>query len=409
MEEQNMNTGQITSAWHKMGFNAASKSSSHLSAVEGILDTVYNSFLKTQQLDEEGKKKRITQLKKENEQEMNKQNDIIAAIESKNNWMEEKREKIQELELERIELRKGDSDIDSTSEVPPFIIASFITLLLTLYLFLFYSSTGFSVFYGIENGMDGFINSDVFSMAKDRGMGALIFVILFPVVFLAVGFALHTVLEKNKKLKKQKKRPKYLGIVMIFLITLIADSIIGYKISEGVHNNAVNMGLVRKTWKFEMIYSDINFYLVLILGFVVYVIWGVLLNYVLSHPYLKSYSEKTKLLLENLEERIQTQKSDLKQIVDAIHQLEGKLKNTETKIAYNRSLIHDYEADVIPVDTALLSSAVSKFMMGWQTFTTNAWGNTAQTRKHIEDALKTQENWLNTKINSLKSLKPISS
>ena len=64
-----MNTGQITSAWHKMGFNAASKSSSHLSAVEGILDTVYNSFLKTQQLDEEGKKKRITQLKKENEQE----------------------------------------------------------------------------------------------------------------------------------------------------------------------------------------------------------------------------------------------------------------------------------------------------------------------------------------------------
>lgn len=409
MEEQNMNTGQFTSAWHKMGFNAASKSSSHLSAVEGILDTVYNSFLKTQQLDEEGKKKRVTQLKKENEQEANKQNELVADIESKNNWMEEKREKIQELELERIDLRKGDSDIDSTSEIPPFIIASFITLLLTLYLFLFYSSTGFSVFYGIENGMDGFINSDVFSMAQDRGMGALIFVILFPVVFLAVGFALHTSLEKNKKLKKQKKRPKYLGIVMIFLITLIADSIIGYKISEGVHNNAVNMGLTRKSWKFEMIYSDINFYLVLILGFVVYVIWGVLLNYVLSHPYLKSYSEKTKLLLENLEDRIQTQKNDLKQIVDSIHQLEGKLKNTETKMAYNRSLIHDYEADVIPVDTALLSSAVSKFMMGWQTFTTNAWGNTVQTRKHIEEALKTQENWLNTKISSLKSLKPISS
>lgn len=394
--------------WETMGFRAA-QSSPHINAVEGILGTVYGAFLKQERLDEEGRQMRVKQLKKEIELEENKQNEITADIDSKTNWVEEKREKIQELELDRIDLRKGDSDNESTSEVPPFIIASFITLLLTLYLFLFYSSTGFSVFYGIENGMDGFINSDVFSMARDKGMGALIFVILFPVVFLAVGFALHTSLEKNKKLKKQKKRPKYLGIVMIFFITLIADSIIGYKISEGVHNNAVNMGLTRKSWKFEMIYSDINFYLVLILGFVVYVVWGVLLNYVLSHPYLKSYSEKTKLLLENLEERIQNERNDLQQIADAIHQLEGRLKNTLNKISHNRDLIRGYEANVVPVDTAQLRSSVSKFMGGYQTYISHHLEDASQAKKHIEEALKIQENWLNNKISSLKSLKPISS
>jgi len=177
-------------------------------------------------------------------------------------------------------------------------------------------------------------------MAKDKGNGALIFVILFPVIFLAVGFVLHSFLENNKLRKKRSKRSKVLGIILIMLITFVADSIIGYKISEGVHINAFNMGLVKDVWEFEMIYTDMNFYLVLILGFVAYVIWGVLLNYVLGHPYLKSYSERAKLLIENLNERIKSLRDEQSDNTRKLHRLESQLDTVNGRIlAKNNDII----------------------------------------------------------------------
>jgi hypothetical protein len=404
MEEQLLNTEENTLTFHQLGFKAAHKSSSHLSALEGLLATAYNYFLRKQELDEEGIQLRITQLKSEIEQETGKKNDLSSEITIQRERITTNNKRTEELELEKIDLRKGENDDEASSEVPPFIIASFITLLLTLYLFLFYSSTGFSVFYGIEENVSGFINSDVFSMAKDKGNGALIFVILFPVIFLAVGFVLHSTIEKNKFRRKRDKRPQYFGIILILMITLVADAIIGYKISEGIHNNAFNMGLTKDVWLFEMIYTDINFYLVLILGFVVYVIWGILLNYILSHPFLKSSSERTKLLIENLNERIRILKDELPELTKRVHKLESDRETVLSKITSKRNHIIGYEGNVIPVDTSLLNASVGEFMGGYQTYTTNSQGNTKKTKAIVQKALEIQEKWLTNKIDSLETM-----
>lgn len=404
MEEQLLNTEENTLTFHQLGFKAAHKSSSHLSALEGLLATAYNYFLRKQELDEEGIQLRITQLKSEIEQETGKKNDLSSEITIQRERITTNNKRTEELELEKIDLRKGENDDEASSEVPPFIIASFITLLLTLYLFLFYSSTGFSVFYGIEENVSGFINSDVFSMAKDKGNGALIFVILFPVIFLAVGFVLHSTIEKNKFRRKRDKRPQYFGIILILMITLVADAIIGYKISEGIHNNAFNMGLTKDIWLFEMIYTDINFYLVLILGFVVYVIWGILLNYILSHPFLKSSSERTKLLIENLNERIRILKDELPELTKRVHKLESDRETVLSKITSKRNHIIGYEGNVIPVDTSLLNASVGEFMGGYQTYTTNSQGNTKKTKALVQKALEIQEKWLTNKIDSLETM-----
>ncbi len=387
--------------YSQLGFKSAMKSSSHLGAIEGLLATAYNSFLKKQELDEKGIQDRILQLESEVVQEEAKKNELQGDINAQKEIIDSNRERTQELELERIELKKGDRDDEATSELAPFIIASFIALLLTLYLFLFYSSTGFSVFYGIDTDIAGFINSDVFSMAKDKGNGALIFVILFPVIFLAVGFVLHSFLENNKLRKKRNKRPRVLGIILILLVTFVADSIIGYKISEGVHINAFNMGLVKDVWEFDMIYTDVNFYLILILGFVAYVIWGVLLNYVLSHPYLKSYSERTKLLIENLNERIKSLRDEQSDNMSKMHRLESELETVNGRISAKNKDIIGYKGNVIPVDIALLKASIGEFMGGYQVYTTNSLGNTPETKALIQKALEIQDKWLKEKIKSI--------
>ena len=385
--------------YHQYGFRSAESSKSNPDAIDGYLDKVYEKFLNDQKLDEQGLKDRISRLKAEVQQEKSKKNDTNAEISSNKNLKLDKEKEIEELELERIDIKNGEGEIGDTSS---FVIGAFITLLLTMYLFVFYSSSGYSAFYGIKQGSLGFINPNVFSDATNKGGGVIALIILFPVIFLGLGFLIHDSLETNKKLVAQNKPKSFLVISSLLFITLIADIFIGYKISQGVHTNEFNAGLTNDTWKFKMIFSDINFYLVLVLGFVVYVIWGFLLNYVLSHTYLKTENEKMKLMLENIGNKITEKKKELSDIVTKIHKLESEIITSDNKIQEKEKDIIGYENGVIPINIASLKGSVGEFMGGWQTYTNGSF-NTNEALVKSNDAIKVQNNWQNNKIQNLNS------
>jgi hypothetical protein len=379
--------------YNQLGFRSAQKSQSNPEAVDGYLEIVYDKFLEEQKLDEQGLKGRISKLKAEVQQEKARKQDAIADINTNKRNKEDKEKEIEDLEIEKIDIRNGDGEAGDTT---PFVIGSFITLLLTLYLFVFYSSSGYSAFYGIKPGSLGFINPNVFADATNKGGGVIALIILFPVIFLGLGFLIHDSLEKNKKLVKENKPKQYLVIIILLVITFIADAFIGYKISEGVHVNNFNAGRTDELWKLNMIYSDINFYLVLILGFVVYVIWGVLLNYVLSHPYLKTESEKIKLMIENINNRISEKRKELSDITSKIHKLESDIVTIDNKIEEKTKDIIGYENGKIPINEASLRGSIGEFMGGWQNYTH---GNYSQKRADslIQETIKRQNDWLTRK------------
>lgn len=384
--------------FNQYGFRSASKVLSNSDSLEGFLDNVYDSFLNEQKLDEQGLKDRISKLKAEVQQERVSKNDSIAEISSSKRQKEDKEKEIEELEIEKIEIR---NDGGETSDTMPFVIGAFITLLLTMYLFVFYSSSGYSAFYGIKQGSLGFINPNVFSDAINRGGGVIALIVLFPVIFLGLGFLIHDSLETNKKLVLEKKPKTFSVIITLLFITLIADMFIGYKISEGVHTNVFNSGGTDEMWKFSMIFSDINFYLVIVLGFVVYVIWGFLLNYVLSHPYLKTENERVKLIIENLNNRINEKRNELSTIISRIHRKEGDVESSESKILDKENDIIGYQNGVIPVNVPLLKASVGEFMGGWESFTNGHYGNNITNL--LVDSNKEKENWLQNKLTNLKS------
>lgn len=405
MAEENLNgqsnsneeKGKIT--YTQYGFRSAQKSQSNHEAVEGYLNLVYDKFLEEQKLDEQGLKARISKLKAEVQQEKTKKNDAIAEISSNKRHKEDKEKEIEELEIEKIDIKNGDGELGDTSS---FIIGAFIALLLTLYLFVFYSSSGYSAFYGIKPGSLGFINPNVFADAQNKGGGVIALIILFPVIFLGLGFLIHNSLEVNKKLVAEGKSKSYSIIASLLIVTLIADIFIGYKISQGVHTNEFNAGLTDKIWKFKMIFEDINFYLVLVLGFVVYVIWGFLLNYVLSHSYLKTESEKVKLMVENINNRIAEKRKELTDIISKIHRFESDISNSESKTQEKEKDIIGYENGVIPINISSLKGSVGEFMGGWQNYTNGNFYK-EEALKLNNDAIKSQTNWLTNKIQNLNS------
>jgi hypothetical protein len=384
--------------FNQYGFRSASRVLSNSDSLEGFLDNVYDSFLNEQKLDEQGLKDRISKLKAEVQQEKVSKNDSIAEISSSKRQKDDKEKEIEELEIEKIEIRNEGGE---TSDTMPFVIGAFITLLLTMYLFVFYSSSGYSAFYGIKQGSLGFINPNVFSDAMNRGGGVIALIVLFPVIFLGLGFLIHDSLETNKKLVSEKKPKTFSVIITLLFITLIADMFIGYKISQGVHTNEFNAGLTDKIWEFSMIFSDINFYLVIVLGFVVYVIWGFLLNYVLSHPYLKTENERIKLIIENLNIKINEKRNELTNIISKIHKKEGDVESSESKILEKENDIIGYQNGVIPVNVPLLRASVGEFMGGWENFTNGHYGNNIGSL--LLEANKEKESWLQNKLINLKS------
>ena len=384
--------------YHDFGFKSAQYATSKPDTITNFLENVYEKFLNEQRLDEQGLKDRISKLRAEVQQKRAKRNETTAEISSNKQFKEDKEKEIEDMEIEKIDIKNGEGESGDTI---PFVIAAFITIFLTFYLFVFYSSSGYSAFYGVKEHSIGFINPNVFTDATNKGGGVIALIVLFPVIFLGLGFLIHDSIEKNKKNDLNGKPRQYATIAALLFITLVADAFIGYKISQGMHVNEFNDGLTDELWKFSMIYSDINFYLVIILGFVVYVIWGFLLNYVLSHTYLKTENEKIKLMIENLNSKITEKKKELADIVSKINNLTNFNVTLDHEISDKEKDIIGYENGVIPINIPLLKASVGEFMGGWGYYTNGAFRNNAES--FISAANINKDTWLNAKILNLNS------
>jgi len=221
----------------------------------------------------------------------------------------------------------------------------------------------------------------------------LAMIILFPVIFLGLGFLIHDALEKKK----------YFFIIGLLFFTLLVDAIIGYKISQSIHNNEFNSGLTNELWNFEMIYSDVNFYLVMALGFVVYVIWGALLHYVLVKYRELQPDQAIELRVDNLNRKISELRQALAEIVSKINTLKSQISTIENEIDDKEKDIIGYENGVIPVNVPLLQASVGDFMNGWFAYTNLMTPYDAV--KRSQEARELQNIWIEKKIQALNSEK----
>ena len=216
------------------GKECASYSKADPATLESSLVTVYNQFLTDQKLDAEGVRQRITRLDTEVLQKKNTKENLKSEIVSLEHQKDSKEKRIEELTIDRIKLKEGDAP---GGDLVPFVIGLFIVILLTFFLFVFYSSTVYSAIAGIKKGTFGLINPNVFADAQSKGGGDLAFIILAPVFFLAIGFLLHDALDKRK----------YLLITGLLILTFSVDAILGYKIAQNIHNNDFIAGLTNES------------------------------------------------------------------------------------------------------------------------------------------------------------------
>ena len=152
-------------------------------------------------------------------------------------------------------------------------------------------------------------------------------------------------------------------------------TIIGYKISEAVHHNKYIVGETDTLWSFNMIFSDVNFYLILALGFATYILWGICLHQVLSHPALKTLDEVTKEHIKKMDEKIAFEEKLVLEVDQMILSRTQQIYSIKEKINKLQQEIIDIRKGMVSININTIKGYVGAFKNGWITFLTNSQGN----------------------------------
>ncbi|MEI6949936.1 hypothetical protein V9K67_22305 [Paraflavisolibacter sp. H34] len=357
--------------YEQFGKEAAKDASSNSVQLKNYLEILYLRIVERASEDKGTIAKKIGQLKDNLLAENNTKKRLDAENKTHRSEIEDLKGQIQ-----KIEAGKGIPDYLS------FVIASFITVLLSFYLWTFYAASGYAALNGVKPGTHGFAGVfSALSAAFNKGGFVVVLTVLFPTIFLSLGFLIHDAIEKKK----------YFFIAVLLLFTFCLDAIIGYKISENIHLNAYNAGATETTWQFNMVYADLNFYLVLASGFVCYVMWGVLLNYTLN--------KWKEIQPDSMVVRV---KNKIKELSILIDENEGKLLICDNNIKRVSKDIEDFENGKVIVNVPALKANVGEFMGGWSAFTNMMYNESAETLLSEADGKK--EEWLAIKISQLESL-----
>ncbi len=192
--------------------------------------------------------------------------------------IKEKQEKVDVRREEILDIHKkyeNDPEALKKETFSPFkyFINLFLLVMLTGYLFFFYVSAAYKALYtdfekiaeGIAAGTGtGSIMPKPAELAEAIQYNYLLF--LVPFVFYAFGWAFHIILE-------MKNKYKFVFLGLLITITFVVDFLIALLIHNNIEYAKELMGLDTKSWE-----ANPAFYVILFLGFIVYVLWSILLD-----------------------------------------------------------------------------------------------------------------------------------
>lgn len=351
--------------WKQKGVNAAGLAQGKVVAYEANL-TAEVGRMKQQQANDISKQASWQQ------DLMNKKSEYETEITTKQNLLESEKEKIDDKESQVHSLKAKKNKLETENKTNKnalvnFIIGSVILVGMTIYLFIFYSSTAYSAFFkqfGLDNTeiVSEMFDSQALSNALNDGATELIFVLLIPTLFLGLGYVIHQFGATSKS--KSAAKLNVLKIVALYLITFIFDGLLAYKISASMYEVKVAGSLEElPPYTLSMASGNVDFWMVIFCGFVAYVIWGLVFSFL-----MKNYEELHKHTSEI--NAINTQMEELRNQIATLKTNVTNLKNDIAKLEGEVAKINNSLSQGFVIDWGEIKSALSAFNQGWIAFMT---------------------------------------
>lgn len=271
------------------------------------------------------------------------------------------RSKIRQLQEDIREIRRNPEHYsgDKVSKLG-LIIGLIILVFLTVYLFIFYSSASYSAFFkeftlnsiGVANSI---FDAQALSKALKDGFTELMLILTIPFVFIGLGYLIH-------KFQEQKGWSKWPKITVLIFVTFIFDSILAYEITEKIYSiKAENSFDTMPPYTIEMAYQSVNFWLIIFAGFLVYIVWGFVFDFIME-AYGKL--DKIDIAIKAKQEEIKHKELDITKLEVEINKLNYMIGDNETEIEkLNVILLH---SNIIKPEE--LEHSILRFLNGWLAF-----------------------------------------
>ena len=234
-----------------------------------------------------------------------------------------------------------------------------ILALLTVYLWIFYTSASYSAFFREFKADDINVANSIFdpgaiTHAWERGAPALVLVVTMPFIFLGLGVLMHKFIE-------EKHWGKWIKLSLVILVTFFFDFIIAYEIVKKIYDlQALNSLEDLPPYQFSMAFGDINFWLIIFAGFVTYLIWGLLFEKFMTDTRKRDHAG----------EQIRVRQSEIDEIQKEIKRLETEADTLDQTIHQSARDRAQTEADLSGVffKPREVEYVVFHFMSGWMQF-----------------------------------------
>ncbi len=351
-------------SYNEWGFQKAGILAGNLLAFKGCLNLVKEHFLHDQGIDEVKRQKDIANAQTEIEKigiEIEKKETLIDKCKNK---IEEWKDSISDLKKEIIDIKENPAQImkDKVSKVG-FYIGLLILILLTIYLFIFYSSASYSALFkeftmndiGVANSI---FDPKAIQIALATSWTEFALIILIPSVFLGLGYLIH-------KFQEGKGFGKVLKIGTLVFITFVFDAILAYEITEKIYNiKAGNSFQDMPEYTIALASKNIVFWLIIFLGFIVYIIWGFVFDFV-----MEAYDKLdfVKQAIKAREKKIKNVEADIKSTEDDIHKSEEEISNLKKEKVEQEKIV---SGATIVIDWAGFEKELLNFTSGWASWMT---------------------------------------
>lgn len=323
---------QIRITYYQSGYGASTKASGEAVTFGVGLKNLYNSFedLCRKQLNEQQRLKQPYKEEQEKERtELKKRETAFTIYEEQKNTLVKN---IDDRKFEMVDVKQNPErygiDIDKRPKAQ-FYIGLLLLLPITIYLFVFYISASYSAFFkDFETGSltAAIFDANALSKALSDGLLEAIFVGTIPFVFMGLGYLVHM-------FQKTKKAISYIKLFALFVLTFMFDVILAYLIEKKIFDFERVLG---ESFSPSIAIKSVNFWGIIFAGFVVYIIWGLVFDFVMKEH---ENVDKIKSFIRNKKEEIkntQIKKSELATKIESlkheITSINGRISELQSKI-----------------------------------------------------------------------------
>jgi hypothetical protein len=315
----------------------------------------------------------------EKEIEKNKQKEALE--------IEEKKDVINKKNVEIDRIKNGDYSVLGTEVKPGDRIGYYIGLgilcFLTLYLVIFYTSVIYSAFIldPIKAATDAAIKGGIFSITVvnlnaipdtfvEHGILGVSFLLFSTFMFIAMGYLLH----------KFNVNKQYLKAGFVYAFTFSFDAVLAYTIVRNIYLAQVATGAIPNVpWNWHMAIGSMDFFIILMAGFAAYIIWGFILDYMISEydnivpARVGIKTRETEIiqieqLIQDMKERFGEGSTSIFNKIEnmkiAKNELRTKFDNNVTAVEIKKTDITSLERTV-SISIGDLKTKISQFLIGW--------------------------------------------